>query len=67
MGKVYAPWFQALNTFNPLSLYSSPLSPLESLKPQDSPQHTPPPSPPAQGTQARKELAEILAYTRKRE
>lgn len=31
MGQVFAPWFQSLHSFNPLSPYASPLSPLDSF------------------------------------
>lgn len=64
MGQIYVSWFQALDTFNPLSPYVSPLSPLENLTPQESPQDTPPQSPPALDTRTRQELAEILAEMR---
>lgn len=64
MGHIYALWFQALGTFNPLFPYASPLGPLDSLTPQDSPQDTPPLSPPALDFQTRQVLVEILAKMR---
>ncbi|OIT01812.1 hypothetical protein A4A49_25865 [Nicotiana attenuata] len=47
MGQIYAPWFQHLNSFNPLSPYASPMSPFEKQSPPGSPRSPTPPPPPS--------------------
>lgn len=64
MGQVYALWFQQLDSFNPLSPYSSPLSPLESLTLPNSPVQSPPPSLQELDRDTREELIAILAEMR---
>lgn len=37
IGQVFAPWFQSIYSFNPLSPYASPLSPMDNFSLQETP------------------------------